>query len=82
MKRFDMVSMMNLAKWFGTGAGISGAVLIALNFGVVAYGFAFFLFSSLIWLVAALVQREPSLAVLQATFTVINVIGLWRWVGG
>ncbi len=77
-----MVSIMNLAKWSGTGAGISGAILIALNFGVVAYGFAFFLVSSLIWLVAALVQREPSLAVLQATFTVINVIGLWRWVGG
>jgi hypothetical protein len=77
-----MASIMSVAKWFGTGAGISGAVLIALNFGVVAYGFAFFLLSSLIWLVAALVQREPSLAVLQATFTVINVIGLWRRVGG
>lgn len=77
-----MVSIMNLAKWSGTGAGISGAVLIAMNFGVVAYGFAFFLVSSLIWLAAALAQREPSLAVLQGTFTVINVIGLWRWIGG
>jgi hypothetical protein len=73
--------MLDVAKWFGTGAGVSGAVLIALNLGLVAYGFVLFLLSSSLWLAAALTQREPSLAVLQGTFTVINVIGLWRWVG-
>jgi len=50
------------AKWIGTGAGVSGAILIALNLGIVVYGFALFLLSSLLWGSVALVQREPSLA--------------------
>ena len=52
------------AKWIGTGAGVSGAILIALNLGIVVYGFALFLLSSLLWGSVALVQREPSLTVL------------------
>lgn len=74
-------TMLGAAKWIGTGAGVSGAILIALNVGMIEYGFALFLLSSSLWLAAALVQREPSLALLQGTFTVINVIGLWRWSG-
>jgi hypothetical protein len=69
------------AKWIGTGAGVSGAILIALNLGIVVYGFALFLLSSLLWGSVALVQREPSLAVLQGAFTAINLLGVWRWVG-
>jgi hypothetical protein len=26
---------LSAAKWIGTGAGVSGAILIALNFGIV-----------------------------------------------
>jgi hypothetical protein len=73
--------MLDVAKWIGTGAGVSGAVLIALNVGLVSHGFALFLLSSMLWLAAAVAQREPSLAVLHGTFTAINVIGLWRWGG-
>lgn len=69
------------AKWIGTAAGVSGAILIALNLGIVVYGFALFLLSSSLWGSVALVQREPSLAVLQGAFTAINVLGLWRWAG-
>jgi hypothetical protein len=54
---------------------------IALNLGIVVYGFALFFLSSLLWGSVALVQREPSLAVLQGAFTAINVLGLWRWAG-
>lgn len=72
---------LNTVKWIGTAAGVSGAILIALNLGIVAYGFALFLVSSSLWLAAALAQRETSLVVLQGTFTAINVLGLWRWMG-
>ena len=74
----DLIEL-NTIKWIGTAAGVSGAIMIALNLGVVAYGFAFFLISSSLWLAAAFAQRETSLVVLQGTFTVINVLGLWRW---
>ena len=63
-------------RWIG--AGVSGAVLLALNVGVVAYGFALFLLSSLPWGSVALVQREPSFAVLQGAFMAINLLGLRR----
>lgn len=67
------------AKWVGTGAGIAGAVLIALNLGIVVYGFGLFLVSSVLWTAVGWVQREPSLTLLQTAFTVINVMGVYRW---
>jgi hypothetical protein len=69
------------AKWLGTGAGVSGAMLIALNLGVVGYGFVLFLISSLLWTAVGFAQREPSLVVLQSAFTAINVLGIYRWFG-
>ena len=69
------------AKWIGTGAGVSGAIMIALNLGLVIYGFGLFLISSLLWSVIGWVQREMSLLVLQATFTIINIVGIYRWLG-
>lgn len=69
------------AKWIGTAAGIAGAVLIALNLGLVVLGFGLFLVSSLLWAAVGWVQREPSLTLLQSAFTVINVLGIYRWFG-
>ncbi len=68
-----------LARWIGTGAGVSGAAIIALDLGVVVYGFGLFLVSSLLWSAIGWVQREPSLMLLQTAFTVINVMGIYRW---
>jgi hypothetical protein len=70
---------LSVAKWFGTVCGVAGAIIIALNLGVVAYGFALFLVSSVLWGAVGLIQREPSLVVLQSVFTVVDVLGLWRW---
>lgn len=66
-------------KWIGTGAGVTGAVLVALNIGVTGYGFMLFLVSSLLWSAAGVAQREPSLVVLQGAFSAINVLGIYRW---
>lgn len=73
--------MLVAAKWIGTAAGIAGAVLIALNLGLVVLGFGLFLVSSLLWAAVGWVQREPSLTLLQSAFTVINVLGIYRWFG-
>ena len=70
---------LSAAKWLGTVCGIAGAIMIALNLGVVACGFALFLVSSVLWGVVGLIQREPHLVVLQSAFTVVNVLGVWRW---
>jgi hypothetical protein len=69
------------AKWIGTAAGVSGAIMIALNLGLVIYGFGLFLISSLLWGLIGWLQREMSLLVLQGTFTIINIVGIYRWLG-
>jgi hypothetical protein len=79
MRPFRRRRLLWMAKWVGTGTGIAGALVIALNLGIVGYGFLFFLASSLLWSAVGIAQREPSLVVLQGTFTVINVVGIWRW---
>ena len=40
---------LSVAKWFGTLCGIADAIMTALNLGVVAYGFALFFVSSMLW---------------------------------
>jgi nicotinamide riboside transporter PnuC len=73
------MSRLSNAKWIGTAAGVSGAILVALNLGLVVYGFGLFLISSLLWSVVGWFRREMSLVVLQGTFTVINIVGIYRW---
>jgi len=79
MMRRYVPSLLITTKWAGTVAGITGAVLIALNIGFVGYGFMLFLISSILWSAAAVVQRDVSLGVLQGAFTIINVLGIFRW---
>lgn len=67
------------AKWIGTLAGIAGAILVALNMEVSGYGFLLFLASSLLWCAAGVAHRDDSLILLQATFIIINIIGIYRW---
>ena len=72
---------LRIAKWLGTATGVAGAIIIAANLGLVVHGFVLFFISSILWSTVSWVQREASLFVLQATFTVINVIGVYRWLG-
>jgi len=67
-------------KWAGTAAGVTGAGLVALNLGVTGYGFVLFLLSSLLWGAAGWAQRDDSLVILQGAFTIINVVGIYRWI--
>ncbi|WP_130472385.1 nicotinamide mononucleotide transporter [Candidatus Magnetaquicoccus inordinatus] len=66
-------------KWIGTTTGVVGALLVAMNIPQSGYGFLLFLVSSISWFIAAYRMREISLMILQAVFTVINLVGVWRW---
>jgi drug/metabolite transporter (DMT)-like permease len=74
-----MPQTISLAKWAGTAFGVAGATLIALNLPISGWGFILFLVSSASWTVAGVMMREHSLILLNAAFTVINVIGIYRW---
>jgi len=50
---------LSTAKWIGTAAGVSGAIMIALNLGLVIYGL--FLISSLLLSVTGWLNPRPLL---------------------
>ena len=67
-------------KWLATLLGIAGGIMISLNISdITRYGFIPFLFSSFILIIIAFRMQEMSLVALNATFMVINIIGIYRW---
>ena len=66
-------------RWFGTLTGVAGAFVLALNIPISGWGWVLFTLSSVSWTIAGLVLKDMSLAVLQAAFVVVDVIGIWRW---
>ena len=67
-------------KWLATFLGIIGAVMVSLNIpDITRYGFLPFLISSIIWIFVAFGMKENSLIALNATFIVINIVGIYRW---
>ena len=72
-------ALLTFLKWIGTALAIVGALAIALNIPYSGWGFVAFLVSSVCWSIAGFMMKEPSLIVLQGTFVVINLIGIYRW---
>lgn len=70
---------LRLLRWTGTAFGVAGALLVALNLPASGWGFALFLVSSTCWTAAGLLRRDPALWTLNAAFTAINALGIWRW---
>ena len=71
--------VLTFLKWFGTALAVVGALAIALNLPYSGWGFVAFLVSSISWSIAGFMMKEPSLMVLQGTFVIINVLGIYRW---
>lgn len=62
--------------WSGTVTSVLGSFLVA--FGFYLAGYLAFLVGASCWLVVALFRRDRALALLNGTFWIANVIGLWR----
>jgi membrane protein implicated in regulation of membrane protease activity len=69
--------------WVATIATIIAASMTAANLGsrITGYGFCVFLIGSLSWLAAGLLTGQPALAWTNAVLTILNVFGIWRWLG-
>lgn len=65
-----------LISWLGTSASILGAFLMA--FGYAQAGYIFFSVGSISWLYIGAMTRDGALTVLNGTFFVANLIGLYR----
>jgi hypothetical protein len=61
-----------------TGTSILGAVLIALNIGLTAWGFVLFWLGSVFWIIWAKKNNNKHLVTMNLVYLLINTIGIWR----
>ena len=77
--------MENFADWGASVATILAALMTAANLGarVTGWGFAMFALGSAAWITADLTGGEPSpsLLVTHCVLLVVNLFGVWRWLG-
>ncbi|HEY9017580.1 hypothetical protein [Thiomicrospira sp.] len=72
------ISSHRLLEFVGAGCGIIGALLMAINPAeYAAIAFPVWLISSIALAAFAHISKLPYLLMLQLTFTVINLIGIW-----
>jgi hypothetical protein len=75
--------MADSISWVATIATIIAASMTAANLGsrITGYGFAVFLVGSLAWLAAGLMTDQPALVWTNGVLTLLNIFGVWRWLG-
>jgi hypothetical protein len=75
--------MADSISWIATIATIIAASMTAANLGsrVTGYGFAVFLVGSLAWLATGLLSDQPALVWTNIVLTILNIFGIWRWLG-
>lgn len=72
-----------MISWVATAATIIAACMTASNLGtrITGYGFAVFLLGSICWLALGLMTGQPALLWTNAVLTLLNIFGIWRWLG-
>ena len=70
-------------SWIATVATIIAASMTAANLGsrITGFGFCVFLVGSLAWLATGLMTGQPALMWTNVVLTVLNIFGIWRWLG-
>ena len=72
-----------MISWVATAATIIAACMTASNLGtrITGYGFAVFLLGSICWLAVGLMTGQSALLWTNAVLTLLNIFGIWRWLG-
>lgn len=75
--------MADTISWVATIATIIAASMTAANLGsrITGYGFCVFLVGSLAWLATGLLTDQPALTWTNVVLTMLNIFGIWRWLG-
>lgn len=70
-------------SWIATIATVVAASLTASNLGarITGYGFVIFTLGSVAWLALGVTTDQPALIWTNAALTVLNLFGIWRWLG-
>lgn len=68
--------MLNKISWLGTFSSIIGAFVVASQLFFI--GYCFFIIGSLSWLIVGYYRKDKSLMVLNGTFFLANILGLYN----
>jgi nicotinamide riboside transporter PnuC len=72
----DRVEML---EWIGSSVTLLGALIMSIKIGLEPFGYVFFLIGSLIFCYVFHRVGMRSVLILNIVFSVINIIGVWRW---
>ena len=72
--------MVNKIEWAACTLGIVGAFTVALNATFSGYGFIPFLLGALGYCYVALTHRNIALFLLNLTFALANILGIFKWI--
>jgi hypothetical protein len=75
--------MTDIISWAATIATIVAASMTAANLGsrVTGYGFVIFTLGALCWIAVGAFTHQPALLWTNAVLTVLDLFGIWRWLG-
>lgn len=75
--------MEELAGWIAPAATMIAAMMTASNLGArfTGWGFVVFLVGSVAWCTVAVASGQQNLLWTNAFLTVVNIVGIWRWLG-
>ena len=69
--------------WVAPAATMIAAMMTAANLGsrVTGWGFAVFVAGSLAWFAVGLSSGQTNLVLTNGFLTIVNLVGVWRWLG-
>jgi sporulation protein YlmC with PRC-barrel domain len=72
-----------LVGWIAPAATMIAAMMTAANLGArfTGWGFVVFTVGSIAWSVVGLTSGQTNLLATNAFLTLVNVVGVWRWLG-
>ena len=75
--------MEDVAGWIAPAATMIAAMMTAVNLGarVTGWGFVVFTIGSIAWSVVGLSSGQTNLLATNGFLTLVNLIGVWRWLG-
>lgn len=75
--------MAEIAGWIAPTATMIAAMMTAANLGarITGWGFVVFCVGSVAWTTIGLSSGQTNLVVSNAFLTLVNVVGVWRWLG-
>lgn len=68
-----------LLEWVGSILAVSAAILLASNISISPWAFVLYLMSSVLLTIWGLSRKAYGIAMQNAVFTVINLVGIYRW---